>query len=187
MAAFAETLVDEWMNREGFFTIRGLRRGVQEIDLLGVRQLEGRIEGWHVEVQASIRPIGYIARWLPQHIDAGLANGPAAAGHRTPEIVKECAVAWVARKFDADVKVDMRNRAWPNLTWDRKLVHAVVLSRHELQCIRECGVATISLRQVIQSLRHPRANGLMGVAGTDVAEILTYLNEPDARDCRREV
>ena len=38
MAALAESLVDEWLNRQGFFTVRGLKHGVDEIDLLGVRQ-----------------------------------------------------------------------------------------------------------------------------------------------------
>jgi len=37
MAAFAESLVDEWLNRQGFFTVRGLKYGVDEMDLLGVR------------------------------------------------------------------------------------------------------------------------------------------------------
>ena len=41
MALLAESLVDEWLNRQGFFTIRGIKHGVGEIDLLGVRFYEG--------------------------------------------------------------------------------------------------------------------------------------------------
>ena len=37
MALLAEQLVDEWLNRKGFFTVRGIKEGVDEIDLLGVR------------------------------------------------------------------------------------------------------------------------------------------------------
>ena len=37
MAALAESLVGEWLNRQGFFTVRGLKHGVDEIDLLGIR------------------------------------------------------------------------------------------------------------------------------------------------------
>jgi len=37
MAALAESLVDAWLNRQGFFTVRGLKHGIDEIDLLGVR------------------------------------------------------------------------------------------------------------------------------------------------------
>jgi hypothetical protein len=37
MAALAESLVDEWLNRQGFFSVRGVKHGVDEIDLLGIR------------------------------------------------------------------------------------------------------------------------------------------------------
>ena len=36
MALLAESLVEEWLNRKGFFTIRGLKQDVDEIDLLAV-------------------------------------------------------------------------------------------------------------------------------------------------------
>ncbi len=35
MALLAEPLVDEWLNRKGFFTLRGIKHRVREIDLLG--------------------------------------------------------------------------------------------------------------------------------------------------------
>jgi len=37
----AESLVDEWLNRQGFFTIRGVKHGVGEIDLLAIRAVPG--------------------------------------------------------------------------------------------------------------------------------------------------
>lgn len=36
MALLAEEIVEEWLNRQGYFTIRGIKMGVQEIDLLAV-------------------------------------------------------------------------------------------------------------------------------------------------------
>jgi hypothetical protein len=56
----SETLVDEWLNRQGFLTIRGIKdSGVDEIDLLGVRpRPTGGLEAWHVEAQISFRPVG---------------------------------------------------------------------------------------------------------------------------------
>ena len=62
MSLLAETLVDEWLNRQGFFTVRGIKRGVDEIDLLGIRHVESGIEGWHVEVQVSFRPVAYVSK-----------------------------------------------------------------------------------------------------------------------------
>lgn len=187
MAAFAETLVDEWLNRQKFFTIRGVRRGNHEIDLLGVRAPEpGALEAWHVEVQASFRPIGYIAKWLPHHIQAGLAAAPAAAGQRTPDVIRECAEAWVNLKFDSPTKTTMRERLWPGLSWRKVLVHGVTLSRHEVRCIAECGVSTVSLRQVMQELQVRERDGLVGVAGTDVVDLLAFLAADGAEDHRRQ-
>ena len=62
MALLAEEIVQEWLNRLGYFTIRGVRLGVDEIDLLAVRFVEGLPECRHIEVQASMRPISYISR-----------------------------------------------------------------------------------------------------------------------------
>lgn len=54
MAILAESLVDEWLNRDGYFTVRGVRDGVEEIDILGVRPGKKALEGRHVEVQVSL-------------------------------------------------------------------------------------------------------------------------------------
>jgi hypothetical protein len=62
MALLAEQLVNEWLNRHGFFTLHGIKIGVDEIDLLGVRATKGRLEGWHVECQVSFRPVAYISK-----------------------------------------------------------------------------------------------------------------------------
>jgi hypothetical protein len=56
MALLAESVVDEWLNRQGFFTIRGVKQGVSEMDILAVRPESSGIIGWHVEVQVSFRP-----------------------------------------------------------------------------------------------------------------------------------
>ena len=57
MALLAEELVEEWLNRQGYFTIRGIKIGVQELDLLAVRFKDGKSECRHIEVQASMRPM----------------------------------------------------------------------------------------------------------------------------------
>lgn len=60
MALLDEQLVEEWLNRKQFFTMRGIKCGVDEIDLLAVRYNKTQNDYWHVEVQVSYRPIGYI-------------------------------------------------------------------------------------------------------------------------------
>jgi len=37
MALLAEEVVEEWLNRKGYFTIRGVKVGVDEIDILAIR------------------------------------------------------------------------------------------------------------------------------------------------------
>lgn len=62
MALLAEELVEEWLNRQGYFTIRGIKFGVHEIDLLAIRPQGGQLECKHVEVQASVRPVSYLTK-----------------------------------------------------------------------------------------------------------------------------
>jgi hypothetical protein len=86
MALLAEQLVDEWLNRTGFFTLRGIKSGVHEIDLLGVRMSKGRLEGWHVECQVSFRPISYVGKLSKerqQEIGAKSATPQQKSGPRT--------------------------------------------------------------------------------------------------------
>ena len=42
MPLLAEEVVQEWLNRQGFFTIRGIKAGNSEIDLLAVRVVQYR-------------------------------------------------------------------------------------------------------------------------------------------------
>ncbi len=41
MSLLAESRVEEWLNRQRFFTIRGLKQGMSEIDLLAVANRGG--------------------------------------------------------------------------------------------------------------------------------------------------
>ena len=62
MALLAEQIVEEWLNRRGYFTMRGIKHGVNEVDLLGIRSSNGTIVGVHVEVQVSVNPNAYISK-----------------------------------------------------------------------------------------------------------------------------
>jgi hypothetical protein len=58
MALLGEEVVEEWLNRNGYFTIRGIKVGVDEIDILAIRPTpDGQHECRHIEVQVSINPI----------------------------------------------------------------------------------------------------------------------------------
>jgi hypothetical protein len=175
MAALAESLVDEWLNRQGFFTVRGLKHGVEEIDLLGIRPGKGALEAWHVEVQASFRPIGYISPLLSEFVPS-FAKSKTSAKQRTQEILKPCVTEWVNGKFLAEAKVKGRESAWPGLQWHYVFVHAVVREPTELQLIAKEGIQLIALHDVLAKLKHA-AGKLKGGAGTDLAEMIEYYNE----------
>jgi hypothetical protein len=176
MALLAETLVDEWLNRQGFFTVRGIKHGNDEIDLLGVRPAESGLEAWHVEVQASFRPIGYIAP-VTDEIATRFNATSKSARKRPPEIVAGCAEAWVRSKFTKERKITVREQAWPGLEWKFVFVHAIVREPEELRKIAACGVRLVPLHQVLAGLEHEVAKGIRGGAGTDFSEIIEYFKK----------
>lgn len=179
MALLAETLVDEWLNRVGFFTIRGVKDGVDEIDLLGVRpvhgqrSLEKKLEGWHVEVQISFRPVGYITP-LTDDLATSLKKKKTSAWERPKEVLAECVRHWVDRKFKSKNKFAARDRAWPGLEWQGHFVHGVVRDKDEVSLIRSHGIQTVSFYNVLASLCSASRSGVRGAAGTDIAEVVAY-------------
>jgi len=173
MALLAESLVDEWLNRAGFFTVRGIKHGVGEIDLLGVRPGKPGLEAWHVEVQASFRPISYIAP-LPDDAREGFAKSRTSMKERPPDLVKRAATAWVEKKYTSKSKRTMRAAAWPGLDWKFVLVHAKVRWPDELEAIARNGVEVIPLHRVLSELGRSEGSGLRGSAGTDLSEVIEY-------------
>ena len=173
MALLAESLVDEWLNRKGFFTVRGIKHGVGEIDLLGVRPIEGGLEAWHVEVQASFRPIGYIAP-LTEDVLLGFAKSKTSMKARSRELIEPAIAAWVKKKFKAQSKASAREMAWPGLKWKYVLVHAVVREPLELELIESHDVELVPLHKVLEELGHANSKGIKGGAGTDLSELIEY-------------
>jgi hypothetical protein len=161
MALLDEQLVDEWLNRKGFFTMRGLRAGNDEIDLLAVRMID-QIECWHVEVQVSYRPIGYV-------------GGDNNARRRTPEEVKSGVEQWVERKFTGPRKVARRVAVLPSAQWKYIFVHGVLRDESELVHMTRLGVTPLSYKQVLTELRDAPIGNTSSSLASDIAEILRYL------------
>jgi hypothetical protein len=175
VALLGESLVEEWLNREGFFTIRGVKHGVDEMDLLAVRpQSVGEFVGWHVEVQISFRPIGFIAK-LPK---IG-SQSRQSARKRTIQEVEDCARAWVKAKFHATSKAQVREQLWPGVAWAFHFVHAVVRDRHELEVFASEGVILHSFHDILDSLSKRGSHSFSGSAGGDLAEIVSYYRSFD--------
>jgi Holliday junction resolvase-like predicted endonuclease len=175
MALLAESLVEEWLNREGYFTIRGVKHGVGEMDLLAVRpQSEGVVVGWHVEVQVSFRPIGYIASRRTDDMIAESGGGRTSIRTRSREDVEGCAREWVKRKFLAPAKIQLRERLWPGVDWSFHLVHGVARYPHELEIFRAERVTCHPFHELLTLLAQRRKHSFSGAAGGDLAEIVSY-------------
>lgn len=165
--------MEEWLNRAGYFTIRGARFGVSEIDLLAIRRGSLELDARHIEVQVSTNPISYISP-LTDAQAKQLGKTKTSAWARPPQVLKEAVSAWVEKKFHAHGKVSARSRVWPGLSWSLEFVHGSVRHPEELDLIRAHGIKTTTFFSVLESLCHVEALAHKGGAGTDIADILAY-------------
>ncbi|WP_310646180.1 hypothetical protein [Limnohabitans sp.] len=161
MALLDEQLVDEWLNRQNFFTMRGIKQGVDEIDLLGIRHSPSGNDFWHVEVQISYRPIGYI-------------GGDSNARKRSPTEIQEGVRAWVEKKFTSAKKVNRRNAIVQNANWHYVLVHGVVREPVELNFMKDLGVTLIPYKQVLFDLQK-EAKSQSSSAASNIIDMLHYI------------
>lgn len=180
MALLAEQLVDEWLNRQGFFTLRGIRQGVSEIDLLAIRRTSTGLEAWHVEVQVSFRPVSYISRLSPSNQAELGAKSKTSAKLRPEHVLKSDIADWVKNKFTSSAKTKMRAKCWGDLSWRQVFVHGNVRERRELELIASHGVELIAFSHVLDRLCQHTAGEISSGAGTDIAEIVRYFaTRPD--------
>lgn len=161
MALLDEQLVEEWLNRKNFFTIRGIKCGVDEIDLLGVHHGDTGKECWHVEVQVSFRPIGYV-------------GGDTNARKRTADEVRAGVEQWVEKKYTSERKVARRNEVLPSANWRYVFVHGVLRDEAELEHMKQLGVELVSYKQVLRELMDDKATHSSSVASS-IAELLRYM------------
>ena len=173
MSLLAESLVEEWLNRAGYFTIRGARFGVSEMDLLAVRHGSDGLEARHIEAQVSTNPIAYISPLTETHAKQ-LGKARTSAWKRPRDVLEASVSAWVEKKFFARTKVLARQKAWPGLTWSLEFVHGVVRHPEELELIRGHGIKTHTFHSVLASLCDESALAHKGGAGTDIAEMIAY-------------
>lgn len=153
MALLAEEIVEEWLNRQGYFTIRGIKMGVHEIDLLAVKWLEnGKAECRHIEVQASMRPVSYISRVPKIEQKAGRAANSAKRSHE--ELIQGVA-EWVESKFRRPDKRTLMAKLW-NGDWSSELVVNVVKSEDEVKLIAGHGIKIFRLNEIVSSLAKDR-------------------------------
>ena len=178
MALLAESLVEEWLNRQGFFTIRGVRAGVDELDLLAVRPSKSGkgLEARHIEVQMSVNPIAYISPLTAEQTKE-YDKGKTSAWRRPPEALPISVSSWVNKKFLSETKIKARDRAWPNLKWSFHFIHGKVRHEEELPLIASHGIELIPFHSVLAELCKNEDNAPKGGAGSDIADMIAYYEE----------
>lgn len=166
MALLAEEIVEEWLNCRGYFTIRGIKLGVHEMDLLAVRFADdGGLECRHIEVQASMRPISYITQ-VPKVQQREQGRPSNSAKKRSDEDLRQGIREWIAKKFDAPQKIALRQRLVPaGSRWSREVVLHHVLAEREVELIREAGIEVTRLREIVAELGRTARSDRMIIAG----------------------
>jgi len=170
MALLAEELVEEWLNRSGYFTIRGVKLGVHEIDLLAVRSVGGTLECRHIEVQASVRPVSYVTR-VPKDVQKATGRAAASAKVRTDEELRQGILEWVYKKFDHPAKNALMSRLAPG-PWSRELVLHQVKFEREVELVREAGVTVHRLAALLAELNSGQLL-LEGAAGAHLVDLVS--------------
>lgn len=176
MALQAESLVEEWLNKNGFFTIRGIKEKIDEIDLIGIRKRNNEWQYVHCEVQISIRPVTYISKLtndLMKSLDVSSKNS---AKLRQPEHVIESVKAWIEMKYKSKKKQIMRNKIIQVEAWDYWFVHGNVKDKNELKLIENQGVKIISFADVLNDLMYNNTeNSFSGSAAGELIEIMNFM------------
>ena len=176
MALLAEVVVEEWLNRQGYFTIRGAKIGVNEIDLLAIRLASHGIECRHLEVQASMRPVSYISK-VPR--SARREGRPANSAKRSEDELRVGVAEWVAGKFDDPRKRQLMDRLAPG-PWSRELVIHRVKSADEVRLIESRGVTIRHLSAIVRELR--ATDGMIASAGgADFMDLITMADHSSAQ------
>lgn len=178
MALLAEEIVEEWLNRQGYFTIRGIKMGVHEIDLLAIKPGQDSIvECRHIEVQASMRPISYITKVPKKAQTPGRSvNSPS----RTRDELVQGVAEWVDKKYLHTDKRVLMARLWPG-DWSSELVVNVVRFEEELEVIASHGVRILRLHDIIESLAAEQFP-VRSAGGADLVDLVQmgfHSREPD--------
>jgi hypothetical protein len=169
MSLLAEEIVEEWLNRNGYFTIRGIKLGVHEIDLLALALHGSKIEARHIEVQASVNPIGYLCQ-LSKGDQKKTGRKSGSMKKRTPAEMAKSVAEWVRKKYHLPAKKRLRNALFPG-EWQIELVIHRVRFPEEIELLKEHGIKIHMLRAIADSLSES-STLIKSAAGTDLLDLI---------------
>ncbi|MBC6445406.1 MAG: hypothetical protein GDA50_08325 [Alphaproteobacteria bacterium GM202ARS2] len=157
MALIAEEVVEEWLNQQGYFTMRGVTLGRDEMDILAVKFTEGQPDLRHYEVQCSINPVSYIS-----------------CGNARKMSERELVVSvdkWINKKFLQAKKVTLRNSLFLG-QWSFYFVVNEVRYPEELDIFEKSPIITVvHWREVLKDLRNKKQSRFMA-SGRDLIDLM---------------
>lgn len=156
-------------------TIRGIKIGVHEIDLLAIAWREGgKAECRHIEVQASMRPMSFISK-VPKSLqkEGRAVNSAKRSNDELEQGVKE----WVHTKFKRTGKVSLMQTLWKG-SWTSELVLNIVKSETEVDLIRQHGVSVMWLPDIVASLEKGKFP-VQSASGADLVDLLHMGKSPN--------
>ena len=170
MSLLGEEVVEEWLNRNGYFTIRGVKVGNDEIDILAIRPLPGgKHKCRHIEVQVSINPISYITK-VPAAIRKETGVGAHNAKKRDVAQLAQGVHEWIDAKFNKPSKVDLKNSLCPG-SWTKELVVGTIKHEEELKLLKQAGITIHHLNEVLLEMVEERTV-IKAAAGADLFDLM---------------
>jgi hypothetical protein len=164
MALIAEEIVQEWLNRQGYFTIRGIKLGMHEIDILAVK-IVPELQCRQIEVQVSHNPIAYITDSKPSPKDAAAL---------TASVRK-----WIQKKFELPEKASLRANLAP-AHWTRELVYNRVKHSDELGELQRQGIVLHKFGDVVADMSS-KNNIVRKAVSADLLDLFMFAT-PDEED-----
>ncbi len=169
MALLAEEIVEEWLNRNGYFTIRGIKVGVQEIDLLAIKINGSNIEARHIEVQASVHPVSYLCQ-LPKETQKATGRKAMSMKNRTEKEMVDGVNGWINKKYEHDSKKRLRKALYPG-NWCYELVLHKTKYPDEIELIKKRGITVYNLDEITAEMSG-KPTIIQSAAGSDLLELV---------------
>ena len=169
MALIAEEVVEEWLNQQGYFTIRGIKLGVHEMDILAVKIQGTNVDLRHYEVQASVNPVSYISS-VPKAIQKSEGRHANSAKARTSEEIAEGVKEWIEKKFLHPKKQNLRQWLAAG-EWSFHFVVNEVAHEEELEEFKKSQVTVDRLRDVLEDLKDT-ASRKYTASGKDLIDLM---------------
>lgn len=176
MSLLAEVVVEEWLNRQGYFTIRGIKLGNDEIDILAIRpRSNGTIERRHIEVSISTNPISYFSP-LPKSVRAATGRS-VSAKRRNPELLAEAVLGWVDKKYRKPNKVQLFGSLGGG-DWSKEFVVHRVKYPDEIELIRSYGINIVYLSDIVKEMRSGKTP-IKAASGAELMELMSLATTDD--------